>query len=170
MKSLSINTILFIIFFQNAFAHPIHISLANIEFVPENKCFHIIIKLDKEDFSNIIYHYYGINFDSTFNAENKLNIKAINSYINNNFEFKLNKKTLKTEFQKISFNNESVWIKYKTVGIKKTNQITIKNTLLNDLFYDQTNLVIFKYHDYENGYQLTYNENTIEINLPDNLK
>ncbi len=160
-----IKILLFINWFFIELMHPVHISLVNIDYNENDKEFIVLFKLYTDDFNQIIYHYYGIDIVALKEANEKLDIKMINSYITQNFRIENNKKELKLEFIELNFDNDSIWIKYRIKVRNDIKQLFIQSDLLNDLYYDQNNLIILRYKSFEKGYQLNYNENIVEINL-----
>ena len=145
--------------------HPIHISLVNIDWDEENKDIVLLFKLYTDDLRQIIYHYYGIDILALKDTDQKKNIESINAYMDQNFTLENNNKRLRMEFISLDFDDTSTWIKYRIKAPKNVEKINIYNVLLNDLYYNQTNLMIFKYKDFEKGYQLDYTVNSVEIDL-----
>src|SRR3972149_9378572 len=158
MGLITTKILLFLHLFLMEIMHPVHMSLVNIDYLPEDKEFSILFKIYTDDLNQVLYHYYGINIAGNNSASDE-NIKQLNTYISNNFKIAAGKKNIKPDFTSIRFDDESTWIQYRAEFSKEIEQIYIKNTLLNDLYFDQLNLLIFRYNDFEKGYQLDLNNN-----------
>ena len=118
--------------------HPVHVSVANIEYVDKNKKIDISFKIYIDDFEYIISHKYGIQFgiDSIQGSGN--NINYINKYISESFELIINE-NIKADinFKEEKTNEEAIWLYYKYSVPEKVNKISITNSILMDLFMDQ---------------------------------
>jgi len=143
--------------------HPIHVSVCNLE-LNETKST-VSFKLFKDDFAQVLKNLY--NEDVILeNADEKKNSEIINRYINSCFQVNVNKNIrLALEYKNSEINEEAVWLHYTVQNTKSPSNISIKNTLMLDLWEDQTNLVILKFKDKENGYRFDEHETIAEIDL-----
>jgi len=139
--------------------HPIHVSIVNMDLLENGLKFSV--KLFTDDFQKIINSKY--NKDYVFDENTKLNKvkKEIRSYI---FEhLKLGVEKLKEEdykLLKLKFNHEAVWLYFKLEGSFDVDQnLTVKNTLMTDLYDDQTNLFILN----DNGKDKAFSYNNSDI-------
>jgi hypothetical protein len=131
-------------------AHPIHVSVCNIEFNDDKLT--IAVKLFKDDFQLAIYHNYGLELKYD-DAEFTNSKKVIDKYMNNALKIVLDKKdSLKLSFKRAEINDEAVWF-YYTFDQDDFNKIYVKNELLLDIYGDQTNLLILNYRNKQNGYR-----------------
>ncbi len=143
-------------------AHPIHVSLCNIEFSDDELT--IAVKLFKHDFQLAIYHNYGweLQYDDPEFTDSK---KLIDQYMNEALFIVLNKKErLKLSLNHAEIDDESVWFYYR-FDKKNMKKIYIKNELLLDIYGDQTNLVIINYRDKQNGYRFNIRHTEQRIKL-----
>lgn len=143
-------------------AHPIHVSVCNIEFNDDKLT--IAVKLFKDDFQLAIYHNYGLelNYDD---AEFPNSKKVIDKYMNNALKIVLNKRdSLKLSFKRAEINDEAVWF-YYTFEQEDFNRIYVKNELLLDIYGDQTNLLILNYRNNQNGYRFNVRNTEQRIKL-----
>ncbi len=149
-----------------SFAHPVHVSVTNIEYEQERESFIISFKIYTDDFERIIFNKYGIHLRLGNEDELKDQQIYIDRYISESFQFVVNRnKRLNPEFEGKRMNEEAVWLYYRFGCKQKVRSVSITNSILMDLFNDQTNLVIFKSIDFEKGYRLTNSERNIIINL-----
>jgi hypothetical protein len=138
-----------------------HVSVCNLEM---NDIENIVaFKLFKDDFSLALKNYCQADFPME-NADEKMNNEIITKYISSCFEIEFNKsEILKLNYSHSEINEDAIWFYF---SLKKTDIIShlrIKNTILLDLWDDQTNLLIFKNKGKENGY--IFNRNNVEIEI-----
>lgn len=164
-----IASILILTIFLNA-AHPVHISVTNIEYIQKSRNFKASIRLFIDDFEQAIYNKYKVNL--LLGKENQLN-KAdfyINKYCKNNLQIIFNgnnnvsnKMTITST--KLNLKENTITIYYK-IKEKEPQKVSIKNTLLNDLYKDQKNLLIFTCKNTQEAikfdFSKTYKEFTIK--------
>jgi hypothetical protein len=138
-------------------AHPIHVSVTNLDVNPQKKEILITYKLYTDDFSLLFYHLFEKNIkfeaDKDFSASE---LALVNNYMSAAFKLESGKNTLLLEFLRKEQDEQSIWLYYKCdmpAGRIKTLMLT--NALLLDLFDDQTNLVIVTQGKNEQG--LTFN-------------
>ncbi|MCK4344743.1 MAG: hypothetical protein KAX05_05595, partial [Bacteroidales bacterium] len=112
------------------------------------------------------FNKYGIHLRLGNEDELKDQQIYIDRYISESFQFVVNRnKRLNPEFEGKRMNEEAVWLYYRFGCKQKVRSASITNSILMDLFNDQTNLVIFKSIDFEKGYRLTNIKRNIIINL-----
>ena len=160
------NTLL-IIFFWAAMLHPLHFSVTNIEYNKNNKSFDISLKIFTDDLENAINKNYGKKLNLSQDDKNNDTNKLIKKYINNNFSIIVDDKKMNEKnfvFKDVKFNENSTWIYYEYKKIKKIKTVSIKNSILMDIFNDQTNLIIFKYLDCQKGFQLQNKNDKAVVN------
>ena len=134
--------------------HPVHVSVTNIEYNTTEDRFDISIKLFTDDFEDILNQKYEANLDLINNIEDNNNDDYIIKYIFEHFSFEING-TDKTE-KKLNFVNKenqdlATWLYFEYQTKENINSIEIKNSLMTDLYHDQTNLLIITYHDQQNA-------------------
>ena len=159
--------ILLIIFFWAAMLHPLHFSVTNIEYNKDKKSFDISLKIFTNDLENVINKKYGEKLNLAKDDKNKNSDKLIKKYISNHFSIiidgkKMNKK--KFIFKDIKYNENSTWIYYEYKKVKKIKTVSIYNSILMDIFNDQTSLIIFKYLDHQEGFQLQNKNDKAVVN------
>jgi hypothetical protein len=129
--------------------HPVHVSVSNVEYDKTSMSFHVSFKVFSDDFNFLMAHYYGTDL-----AGGKVVQDSIDAYFNYMFSFRVNDGTkLSMDFINSKSNEEATWYYYQTEKCTGINRVSITNTILLDLYSDQTNLLIFKYKDYESGFQ-----------------
>lgn len=147
-------------FLINLFSvHPVHVSYSNIDINPENGDFTLTFKFYTDDLKLLFIHLY--EYEMILDPDEELstkNVEMITTYLFNNFFIKeLNNQKIKYDYQRKEQNDESVWLHFKG-KLPYTNpaKIIISNSLLLDLYFDQTNLLIIKWGELEKGYSCDY--------------
>ncbi|MFN8259061.1 MAG: DUF6702 family protein [Bacteroidales bacterium] len=134
--------------FEPSEMHPVHLSYTNIEFNPSAAKFEIMIKLFVDDFNTIILNKYGKDLKLLEGNPAEGASKYIDRYIMEHFRLVINGKD-KTKsdmkFEKMEFKEQSIWLYYNYDFKANTNVFDINNSLMTDLYQDQTNLLIFTY-------------------------
>lgn len=143
--------ILFILLMQtNAMAHPVHVSVCNIEI--EGSSFVVAMKLFQDDFRLALEHNFGKQVDLSL-ADSAPARELIDSYIKAMFTVSLNKKdTVRLEYRRTEINENAVWFYYEG-KLPSAKELNIRNALLLDIYDDQTNLVIINCNGKQNGYR-----------------
>lgn len=146
----------------SGYLHPIHVSVTSIEYSREENRFLTSFKIFTDDFETILAMKYGVTLKLGTNAELEKQKQYITKYITDSFGFFINGDVrLEPQFERKTMNEEAVWIYYSYKCKKDVASIKIRNAIMMDMFDDQTNLLIFKYHDFERGYR--FRKNNLEV-------
>jgi hypothetical protein len=161
------NLFVITIYFLLRISHPVHIAVSAIEINQDSNQYVISLKMFASDFQEVINKTYNINLDIYKDINVISGNPYIMDYVNKNFKiyFNKSKRPRKNSFINSYNDGESLWIIMKGYFPKKTNYIRIYNNILNDYFYDQTNLIIFSYNDYQEGFQTSSGNNIAVFNL-----
>ncbi len=161
-------TVLFSVF-NFSFAetcHPVHFSVINMEYNESEEAFDISIKLFTDDLEKIIDY----NNKTVLNLGKENQVKECNMlidrYVKSNFVIVFDKKGVskKLKQNKITVNNndKATWI-YYTLKSKKPHKVTVRNTLLNDLYNDQKNLFIFTCKKFQEAKKFEKNDTNLQF-------
>lgn len=143
--------------------HPVHVSICTIELSDNENI--VAIKLFKDDLSLVLKNNYQMDVPME-KADEKLNREVISKYINTSLQIIVNNsEKLELHYQKSEINEDAIWIYFQVEKIKNGTQLSIKNTLLLNLWEDQTNLLIINWKGQENGYRFNRSESEIDIDL-----
>ncbi|OFX18373.1 MAG: hypothetical protein A2033_14095 [Bacteroidetes bacterium GWA2_31_9] len=158
--------IFFSIYVSSNAMHPLHISFTNIDYDETTSKLKISVKFFSDDFQNMFIHNYNkeINFDVKLTDDK---IDAINKFLMDNFMLSVNKNDLTKDIKFVDSktNFESTWLNFEIDFKGKIKTLIFSNKTFFDVFSDQTNLLIFKYKDIEEGFQITKNNQTISITI-----
>ncbi len=158
--------LIFSILTKLSFAHPIHITVTNIEPNASKACFEVSIKVFTDDLEHAISLQLKENI-GLLNNKPSLNIAELFlQYINDEFKILVNSKEIhksKVQFIKYTVIDNTTWLYFEFKIPSKIEQISIYNNLLNQLYPDMTNLVIIKWKQDEQG--LTFTKNSTQQNV-----
>ncbi len=157
-KVLTVLIVLLFFLIEKPYAHPVHVSVSNIEFGKDSLI--VSVKVFRDDFLLALQHNFGQVIDLAHIEKNK---EWIDQYINSSFGIILNNSdSLKLKRSNIEYTEEAIWIFYEA-RVDRVRNLKIFNTLLLDIYFDQTNLVIVNYMNRQSGYRFNYK--TTERNL-----
>lgn len=145
--------------------HQMHLSVTSLDYSEADNEFSMTIKTISNDLKLAVFHNFNIDITGERTSIDSTKKKYINRYIDQHFTLS-GKKRHELSFIGLEFDREHTWIKYK-IHLKKVElkKISIKNSIFTDLYYDQRNLVIIKYKNFEKGFELDYSTNEISIDL-----
>ncbi len=152
---------LFFVLFSIVFAHPIHVSVSNLEFTGKEPV--IAIKLFKDDLQLAIYHNYAVEVPLE-KMEHALYRDILIKYLSERFIIKLNKnEKLKLEYKDIETNDEAIWLYFQSEELPPLKKITVMNKIFLDIYHDQTNLLIINFNGIQKGYRFDLRKTETEI-------
>ena len=144
----------------SGFYHPVHVSVSTVDMDLKTGKINLSIKLFSDDFETIVNHKYNTDLALSRQVDPGDDIKYINEYIKSAFSMAINGEDIdELDFERQEMNEQAIWLFYTYVYEKKIQTVHIVNLLMNDLYQDQTNLVIVCYQDQQKGYRLN-NKNT----------
>ena len=130
--------------------HPVHVTLTSVDYVPENDCLKVFVKLYFDDF------LLDIEQSESDFLDDKVKSKEITEgYINRKLIIKADNKTLIGRIEELEVVDIEVkmHIEYKTSG--KPEELIIENLIMTELYADQANLMIIKVEEFEEGFKFT---------------
>lgn len=146
--------------------HPVHSSATNISYNQEAKHFDITIRLYKNDFQSIILKKYNYRLNMKNKSLPDSAKYFITDYIKRHLIFIVKKKGYNNYiFTGWKTNFEAIWLDFTLPFKKKPTELILHNALLNDLFNDQKNLVIFSFSKKEQGLIFSKKEENKAISL-----
>jgi hypothetical protein len=140
-------------------AHPIHVSVANLDFHEDTNLLEFSVKLYYDDFQSLINYKYNtlLNF-ATQSRIPTSEQSAIIDYLGRNFMIVVNNDTLVTKFTSWKVETGSVWLFFCASLPDSIREIKIEDRLMLDLFSDQTNLVIANLFGEQQGLEFNMRE------------
>lgn len=148
-------------------AHPVHVSVTNLEVDRSKREITITQKLNAEDYSLLFFHLYEKQVRFVAGDDlTETELTLIDQYLNTAFFLELGTTRLPLAFTGKEQDEESIWLHY-TCKLPDGNlsSVTLTNNLLLALFEDQTNLVIVSADQEQKGYTFTVNKWKCDIDL-----
>ncbi|MEO0571648.1 MAG: DUF6702 family protein [Bacteroidota bacterium] len=129
-----------------SFAHPLRLSLCEIEYSSKKQLLTINLKLFLTDVNKaIVFDPYSKELAFCKPNESAKANQMLLDYINRFFHVKANKKkvTLKIKSKRLSGEGENtaLWIYFECAQSTPLSSLEIKNAVFTDLFFDQNNIV-----------------------------
>ncbi|NOY37726.1 MAG: hypothetical protein GXO83_09130 [Chlorobi bacterium] len=132
--------------------HPIHVALTTVEYQPEKEQFAVTFKIFYDDLESIIAEDYGVALNLGKPDENPETAVWFQRYLDEHFSLLVNdSKKLPLKYSSKEINEKAIWLYCRIPYTGKINRITLTNTVMMDMYFDQTDLVIFKFDNIEKG-------------------
>ena len=135
-----------LIFFESLQAHPLRLSLCEIEYVSNTRMISIHLKMFLTDVNEAIV--FDPNSDELAFCQPNESLKAnqlLLNYISRFFYVKANGKIIPLQIKKKRLSgdgeNTALWVYFENSKPLLLKSLEIKNTVFTDLFFDQTNII-----------------------------
>lgn len=136
-------------------AHPVHVSLLSVEYSEKTDAFNVFLKIYSDDFMLDYRLLTGDTAKIDFVANRESAESLIGKYLNEKVQIFAEGKKL--DWKLINFDSSDGELKMNLIfnnKIKSKNYL-VKNLIMTDLYQDQSNLLIFRYGNFEEGIKLT---------------
>jgi len=152
--------------------HPVHVSVTTVDVKTDSGKVCVQIKLFTNDIQQVVNNFDSANLQLGTKAEQPKAYELIADYLTNRLFIEINKKPVILRFVDRRMNEESVWISFEgdladsKHGAFVIKSAIIENTILLDLYEDQSNLLIFgQGNGTEKGYMMNIGnvKQTIEL-------
>ena len=123
--------------------------------------------MNTEDFDLLFEHLYEKNIKPVPGKDlSQAELALINGYMKDAFVVESGSTKLPLSFVRKDQDEESIWLYYTCpLPSNNINSLVLTNSLLLQLFEDQTNLVIVTYKGADTGYTFNYDKWKSEIRL-----
>ena len=123
------------------------------------------MKTFRNDWETAYFHYHNKPVD--FSDPAQRNIPWIDKYLNDRFTISVNEDVpgLPLELDSVITDADALIIEMQCTILSKPNSLYIYNSLLTDIYPDQTNLVIFGFNKKETGMKFDVKKNHAEVLL-----
>jgi hypothetical protein len=151
-------------------AHPLHLSVTNITL--ENGKLKVSMKTFRDDWEVAYFHYHSKVID--FNEQENREIAWFGKYLADHFNIKLSEDgdPLDPVLDQIFMDEDGISKEAFAMTIEMhfqlsdtANSLYIYNTLLTDIYPDQTNLVIFGFKNKETGIKFDNKKVSAQVKL-----
>lgn len=124
--------------------HPFFVSVCDIEYRPQQENLQITHKIFWDDLESAFKKEYNQYFDLLHVKDTLALNQQLNTYLQKNFQVKINDKPQNLKFIGWEIEGEAIWCYQEATKVKKFSSIVVKNSLLIEIHEDQTNLVHIK--------------------------
>jgi hypothetical protein len=130
---------------------PVHESFMGLEYLPEKELFKVFIKLSYKDF--ILDYRNSVNDDQPFDASGKIDTSVIlvRKYLNYKVQIIEDGTRLKAILNDVEFSDGELKLNLVYQKNKNSKNLLIRNTILCDVYQNQSNFMIFKHGNHEEG-------------------
>lgn len=135
--------------------HPVHVTLTSIDYIPEMESFKVFVRMYFDDFL-LDCKLNGSDLQNKdFPVDKSSSMDIMEKYLIDKIIIIVNDKQLsgKLHDMKLADNELSMNLEYSKV--KKPKLITVKNLIMTNLHPDQSNMIIVRVNDFEEGVKLT---------------
>lgn len=125
-------------------AHPFHVSVCDVYYNKEAKSIAITHKIFLDDLEQALRKSSGRNIDIMESASNDQLGPLVDNYLEKNFTLTVDGKRQKLNFIGSEIQADAIWIYQESAPLGSFEEVSVKNTVLFEMFDDQTNLVHIK--------------------------
>ncbi len=150
---------------KSANFHPVHVSFTSVEYNTDKKQFNILFKIFADDFDRIIDKKYNVFLNLENGHKPDGYDKIVSKYILEHFKIVVDNKDYtvsRLKFTHLELKEKAIWLHYIYKYKGDSVHFELWNSLMTDLYYDQTNLLIFNYHSFQKAIRFT-NDKTKEV-------
>lgn len=152
------------------FAHPLRLSLCEIEFYSKKNLLAVNLKLFLTDVNEaLVFNPNSTELAFCQPNEHSDADKMLMDYLNRFFYVKFDRKkiNLKIKKKKLSGDGENtaLWIYLEKSVVGKFNSMEVKNAVFTDLFYDQSNIVYIHIDEESKSIMLNKETSIYELNF-----
>jgi hypothetical protein len=134
--------------------HPVHVSVTSIEYVQEKSKFSVFMKMYFSDFL-IDYKLSGGDTQKTgFTVIDKKAFKEMENYLEKRFSLISDNVDLIRKVYDINVEGDDLNVKFDLSVKRKPGNIVVNSKIMTGIYADQTNLIIMKVNDFEEGIKL----------------
>ncbi len=121
--------------------HPFHVSVTEINHNATDKTLEITCKLFTDDFENAIARHFKTKADLIKPADKEAMDKLVQGYVLKNLSLKADGRPVSVNWLGFENDGEATWCYFEAVNIPVVKKLEISNTLLYDLFTDQSGII-----------------------------
>src|SRR5690606_18314194 len=132
------------VFFYTFLLHPFHVSVCDLNYNDEKLSLEITHKIFLDDLENALKGVHGrriniLNLEQESEGEN-----LIAAYLDENFAVRIDGKKYEPQYLGYEIQDDAMWCYQEVLGVENWTEVTVTNTILMELFDDQTNIVHVK--------------------------
>jgi len=137
------------------FFHPVHVTLTSIEYLPDTDSLKVFVKMYFDDFLLDI----GINKENSsainFSSDDLETRGKVEKYLNSKLNIVVDNKLLSGKLNELEIVDNEVKLNLEFSKVRSPGIMSVRNLIMTDLYKDQSNMMIIKVKDFEEGIKLT---------------
>lgn len=145
---------LFLLFFM-LFFHPVHVSMMGVDYDQVNAVFNVYLKIYYDDFVTDSGFNGGKASEADFRTDERKAGDFVEKYLGEKVAISVNGKRLSGELVSMELVDNELNIRLQYSFDKNIRYITVRNLIMTSLYADQSNMVLVKVNDFEEGVKLT---------------
>jgi len=156
---------LFLMLYFIPAAHPVHVTLMSVEYSDKSDSFNVFLKVYSDDF---LLDYRTLSGDTSkvvLASDNNEVRKIVERYIKGRVQIYAEGKKLESRIVTINFSEGELKMDLVYNNIRNSKSYLVRNMILTDIYKDQSNLLIFRYGNYEEGFKLTADKQEQEFKI-----
>jgi predicted RNA-binding protein len=135
--------------------HPVHVTLTSIDYLPEKGALKVFVRLYFDDFLLDCKLNGCDNLSHDFSKGGKSSQSIMEQYLADKVVIKVNGKELSGKLEKIDLTNNELSINLSYNNVNDPRTLTVKNLIMTNLYSDQSNMIIVRIDEFEEGVKLT---------------
>jgi hypothetical protein len=135
--------------------HPVHVTLTSIDYIPEMDSFKVFVRMNFDDFLLDCKINGGDVLTKDFSGDDSSLRDVMEKYIGEKIKIEVNEKQLSGKLQEINLVDNDISMNLLYSNGKKPKTIIVKNLIMTGLYSDQSNMIIVRINDFEEGVKLT---------------
>ncbi|HBH25231.1 MAG TPA: hypothetical protein DDY13_17660 [Cytophagales bacterium] len=145
--------------------HPFHVSVCDIYFDSRKNELQVAQRIFLDDFENALRKSSGRDIDLVKIYDSDRGQKLITDYLARNFRVKFKGEKTILKYVGAEIEEDVIWCYFTISPVRSMRQIEMKNTILFELFDDQSNLVHFNFNDKTKSFNLNKNEPDCKVDF-----
>lgn len=131
-------------FFYTLLLHPFHVSVCDLYFNQASQSLEITHRIFLDDLENALKEVHGRKINILKIAEEPEYETLVAAYLEEHFTIHIDGKTYDPEYLGYEVQDDAMWCYQEVSGVANLTEVTVRNTILMELFDDQTNIVHVK--------------------------
>ncbi|HOP00312.1 MAG TPA: hypothetical protein PLV06_01340 [Bacteroidales bacterium] len=136
--------------------HPVHVTMTSIDYVNGTDSLKVFVRMYYDDFL-LDYQLFDSNNDTVmkYSPDRLLPGDMLNNYINRKVTIIVNNNELEGELLKSKLTDNELSLNFLYRTRKRPEIIKVRNLIMTGLYNDQSNMLIVRSGDFEEGVKLT---------------
>lgn len=145
--------------------HPVHVTLTSIDYLPEEDSLKVFVKIYLDDFLLDLNLLRDSTSGTDFSEGDPASRDVMENYLNRRLIINVNNRLFRGKINDFEIVDNEVKLNIGYSQVRDPELITVKNLIMTELYKDQSNLIIVRINEFEEGIKLTSDitEKTLKI-------